>query len=191
MIIGRVLAPVHALGPGARIALWVKGCSKNCPGCMSTDLQAMDGKNIDAKSLADVVLHLARLNAIKALTISGGDPFEQAESLKEFLSIIRNSFEDILVYTGFTLEEIKQGASGQSGIDCLDLLDVLIDGRYEEVNNISGCALRGSTNQNINFLNQNIKKRYFEYMKMGRMVETFHHNDEIVVVGILNKELPV
>lgn len=188
MIIGRIISPVHALGPGARIALWVKGCSKNCPGCMSTDLQAMDGESINVKSLADAVLHLAKMNAIKALTISGGDPFEQAESLKEFLSIIRNSFEDILVYTGFTLEEIMQGASGQSGIDCLDLIDVLIDGRYEKANNISECILRGSTNQKINFLNKNVEEKYNEYMKIGRMVETFHHGDETIVVGILNKE---
>ena len=188
MIIGRILAPVHALGPGKRIALWVKGCSKNCPGCMSTDLQAMDGDSVDVRSLADTVLHLAKMNAIKALTISGGDPFEQAESLKEFLSIIRNSFEDILVYTGFILEEIRQGVSGQSGIDCLQLIDVLIDGRYEKNNNISECILRGSTNQKINFLNKNIKEKYIKYMKIGRMVETFYHGDEIIVVGILNKE---
>ena len=188
MIIGRILSPVHALGPGARIGLWVKGCSKNCPGCMSADLQAEDGENIDVKSLADAVLQLAKMNSIKALTISGGDPFEQAESLKEFLSIIRNSFEDILVYTGFTLQEIMQGSSGQNGIDCLHLIDVLIDGRYEEANNASECVLRGSSNQNIIFLKRNIEGIYLEYMKMGRMVETFQHSDETIVVGILNKE---
>ena len=188
MIIGRILSPVYALGPEARIALWVKGCSKNCQGCMSTDLQAMDGENIAVTNLADAVLHLGKMNDIKALTISGGDPFEQADSLKDFLSIIRNSFEDILVYTGFTLEEIKQGASGQSGIDCLQLIDVLIDGRYERDNNVSECILRGSTNQKIYFLNKNVEEKYIDYMKMGRMVETFHHGDETIVVGILNKE---
>lgn len=188
MIIERILSPVHALGPGARIALWVKGCSKNCQGCMSTDLQAIDGENIAVTSLADAVLHLSKMNAIKALTISGGDPFEQADSLKEFLLIIRNSFEDILVYTGFTLEEIKQGAAGQSGIDCLQLIDVLIDGRYEIANNISECILRGSTNQKIYFLNKKVEEKYSDYMKVGRMVETFHHGDETIVVGILNKE---
>lgn len=188
MIIGRILSPVYALGPGARIALWFKGCSKNCPGCMSEDLQNMEGKSVDAKAVAEVVVHLAKMNAIKSLTISGGDPFEQAESLKEFLSIIRDYFEDILVYTGFTLEEIKQGISGQSGIDCLQLIDVLIDGRYEEANNISDCILRGSINQKIYFFNRNIEKKYIEYMNRGRLVETFHYDDETIIVGILNKE---
>jgi len=188
MIIGRILSPVHALGPGARIGLWVKGCSKNCPGCMSTDLQAMDGESIDVKSLADVILHLAKMNAIKALTISGGDPFEQAESLKEFLTIIRNSFEDILVYTGFTLKEIMQGAAGECGIDCIDLIDVLIDGRYVQDDNAAECVLRGSANQKIIFLNKEIEEKYVEYMRMGRMVEIFHHSDETIIVGILNKE---
>lgn len=188
MIIGRILSPVYALGPEARIALWVKGCSKNCSGCMSTDLQDMNGEKVEEDSLAKAVLHLAKMNDIKSLTISGGDPFEQAESLKKFLSIIRGYFKDILVYTGFTLEEIMQGASGQNGIDCLDLIDVLIDGRYEEANNMADCVLRGSTNQNINFLNKNVEEIYLEYMRKGRMVETFLHNDETIVVGILNKE---
>lgn len=188
MIIGRILSPVHALGPGSRVGLWVKGCSKKCPGCMSTDLQPRDGENIDANNLADVVLQLAKMNGVKAITISGGDPFEQSDALKELLISIRGFFEDILVYTGYTLNEIKQGVSGQSGIDCLSLIDVLIDGRYEETNNISGCVLRGSSNQNIIFLNQSIEGVYTEYMKMGRMVETFQHGDEMVVVGILNKE---
>jgi anaerobic ribonucleoside-triphosphate reductase activating protein len=188
MIIGRILSPVYALGPGARIGLWVKGCSKKCPGCMSVDLQVGDGENIDEKNLADAMLQLAKMNDIKAITISGGDPFEQAEALKEFLLSIRGSFEDILVYTGYTLQEIMQGASGQSGIDCINLIDVLIDGRYEEANNVSDSVLRGSSNQNINFLNQSIEGTYLEYMKMGRMVETFQHSDETIVVGILNKE---
>lgn len=188
MIIGRILSPIYALGPSARIALWFKGCSKNCPGCMSEDLQNMEGKSVDAKAVAEVVVHLAKMNAIKSLTISGGDPFEQAESLKEFLSIIRDYFEDILVYTGFTLEEIKQGISGQSGIDCLQLIDVLIDGRYEEANNISDCILRGSINQKMYFFNRNIEKKYIEYMNRGRLVETFHYDDETIIVGILNKE---
>lgn len=188
MIIGRILSPVYALGPGARIALWVKGCSKNCPECMSADLQDMNGENVEEDSLAKAVLHLAKMNDIRSLTISGGDPFEQAESLKKFLSIIRGYFKDILVYTGFTLEEIMQGVSGKNGIDCLDLIDVLIDGRYEEANNMADCVLRGSTNQNITFLNKNVEEIYLEYMRMGRMVETFLHNDETIVVGILNKE---
>lgn len=188
MIIGRILSPVHALGPGARIGLWVKGCNKKCPGCMSVDLQSRDGENVDVNNLADAVTQLAKMNAVKAITISGGDPFEQAESLKEFLLSIRNYFEDILVYTGYTLQEINQGLSGQCGIDCLDLIDVLIDGRYEEANNVSECVLRGSSNQNINFLNRRIEGIYLEYMKMGRMVETFQHSDETIVVGILNKE---
>lgn len=188
MIIGRILSPIHALGPGTRVGLWVKGCSKQCPGCMSGDLQSVDGEDIDVSNLADVVLQLARMNDIKAITISGGDPFEQVYALKELLLSIRDYFEDILVYTGYTLQEIKQGVSGQCGIDCLSLIDVLIDGRYEETRNVSECVLRGSLNQNIIFLNQGIEGVYTEYMKMGRMVETFQHSDETVVVGILNKE---
>jgi anaerobic ribonucleoside-triphosphate reductase activating protein len=188
MIIERVLSPVYALGPGARIALWTRGCSKNCPGCMSAELQDGDGKYIDEKSLAEAVIHLAKMNHMNALTVSGGDPFEQAGALKEFLKYVRSYFEDILVYTGFTWKEIHEGAAGPYGTECLDFIDVLIDGRYEALKNTKSCVLRGSTNQTIIFLNKDLEEKYRDYMKNGRMAETFVHNDETIIVGILNKE---
>lgn len=188
MVIERILAPVYALGPGPRIAIWVRGCSKKCQGCMSEELQSKNGNSVDEKDLAEVVIRLAKINGIKALTVSGGDPFEQAESLNVFLKMVRSHFNDILVYTGFTFDEIQAGIAGQSGLDCLRVIDVLIDGRYEEQNNDNDCVLRGSANQKIIFLNKAIESVYRDYLKKGRMIEPFIHNDETIIVGILNRE---
>ena len=33
MQIDRLLYPVHSLGPGNRLAIWVKGCRKRCFNC--------------------------------------------------------------------------------------------------------------------------------------------------------------
>lgn len=188
MRIGRILSPVHSLGPGERFCLWTQGCSKNCKDCISPELQEFSGKEIDEEILCKLILQIADKNNCTGLTVSGGDPLEQADSLLRLLEKIRNRFDDILVYTGFVLEEIKNGCAGESGIKCLEYIDVLIDGRYVKELNTPDCILRGSSNQKIYYLNENKKSIYDDYMKQGRIVETFTHNQDIIITGILNKE---
>ena len=211
MVIGRILAPVHSLGPGERICIWTKGCRKRCPGCIAPELweRGAQDRDIPAEKLAQVVRQLAKKGNCHALTISGGDPFEQAEGLLAFLKLVREDFEDILVYTGYTRGEIeggeckireyaagegrdderKSGAAGQAGTECLEWIDVLIDGRYEEDKNTPDCVLRGSANQVIHFLNENLRGTYEEYMKAGRVLENFLHGEDTIVTGIMNRGL--
>jgi anaerobic ribonucleoside-triphosphate reductase activating protein len=188
MRIGRILSPVHSLGPGERFCLWTQGCSKKCKGCISPELQKFSDSEIDESILCELILQIADKNHCTGLTVSGGDPLEQADSLLMLLEKVRNRFDDILVYTGFILEEITNGCSGKSGIRCLDYIDVLIDGRYIKELNTPDCVLRGSSNQNIYYLNEKKRPIYEEYIKQGRIVETFVHNRETIITGILNEE---
>ena len=187
MKIGRVLSPVHSLGPGNRICLWTQGCSKRCKGCISPELQEFCGAEIDEMTLQGLIQQLIEKNNCTGLTVSGGDPMEQSESLLALLKSVRKQFKDILVYTGFDMNEILRGCAGDSGIKCLDFIDVLIDGRYIRELNTPDCVLRGSSNQKINYLNTNLKPIYEEYMKQGRIVETFTHDKETIITGILNE----
>ncbi len=178
--------------------------------------------DIPAEKLAQVVRQLAKKGNCHTLTISGGDPFEQAEGLLDFLKLVREDFEDILVYTGYTRGEIeggecrireyaagegrdderksgaagegrdderKSGAAGQAGTECLEWIDVLIDGRYEEDKNTPDCVLRGSSNQVIHFLKEDLRESYEEYMKAGRVLENFLHGGDTIVTGIMNRGL--
>lgn len=188
MIIERVLSPVHSLGPGERVCLWVKGCSKNCEGCISPEMQDPHGRAIDDRALGDVITQIARRSGCRGLTVSGGDPLEQPQALLPFLERVRDSFDDILVYTGYELSEIMDGAAGEMGIECLRYIDVLIDGRYKKSLNTPDCVLRGSSNQKIHFINKEIKPFYDEYMRRGRIVESFVHDNVTVITGILNEE---
>ena len=182
-----MIAPVHSLGPGERVCLWTQGCSKHCSGCISPELQSFRGERIDDSTLSNIVIRTAQLNSCDGLTISGGDPFEQADALHKFLRSVRNKFNDILVYTGYELSEIKAGRSGFAGIECLSLIDVLIDGKYVDSLNEPYCVLRGSKNQTIHFFNKALEKKYSEYMNHGRIIESFSHNDTIIVTGIPNR----
>lgn len=188
MIIGRILSPVHSLGPGERVCVWTQGCQKQCAGCISEDLQPAMGEDIQEAVLYQIVKQLRQQCNCTGLTISGGDPFEQPTALLTLLKLVRNEFNDILVYTGFTIEEIYEGVVGKEGIECLGLIDVLIDGRYLKHLNRSDCVLRGSQNQRIHFINPDVKSAYSAYMEKGRILETFVHNDKVIITGILNEE---
>lgn len=188
MVIGRLLSPVHSLGPGERVCLWTQGCNKKCEGCISPDLQGTQGTKIGNEQLSQLIIQVARKASCSGLTISGGDPFEQSVDLLELLRLTREAFSDILVYTGYTLDEIKKGYAGRAGNECLKYIDVLIDGRYEKKLNTPDCVLRGSSNQTIHFLNEGKRTLFVEYMKRGRIIESFVHDNTTIITGILNEE---
>lgn len=190
MLIARILSPVHSLGPGDRVCLWTQGCKKRCKGCISPELQPYGGNEVDENVLAKILTQVARKNNCTSITISGGDPLEQPQALLRLLAILRNEFDDILVYTGFELQDIQYGLIGIEAKKCLDYLDVLIDGKYIDELNYKDCVLRGSSNQNIHFINNELAPIYAEYMKQGRILESFVHNQNTIVTGIFNKEEP-
>lgn len=190
MLIARIVSPVHSLGPGDRVCLWTQGCKKRCKGCISPELQPYSGNEIDEDVLAKILIQVARKNNCTGITISGGDPLEQSQALLKLLTLLRNEFDDILVYTGFELQDIQDGLVGIEAKKCLDYLDVLIDGKYIDELNYKDCVLRGSSNQNIHFITKGLAPIYAEYMKQGRILESFVHNQNTIVTGIFNKEEP-
>ena len=190
MLIARILSPVHSLGPGDRVCLWTQGCKKRCKGCISPELQPYSGNEIDEDVLAKILIQVARKNNCTGITISGGDPLEQSQALLKLLTLLRNEFDDILVYTGFELQDIQDGLVDIEAKKCLEYLDVLIDGKYIDELNYKDCVLRGSSNQNIHFITKGLAPIYAEYMKQGRILESFVHNQNMIVTGIFDKEEP-
>lgn len=184
MRIARMISPVHSLGPGERVCLWLQGCSRDCPGCISPELRPITGSETEESLLADILVRTARSGHCEGLTVSGGEPFLQASALLRLLSLVRDGFKDILVYTGYTLEELREGACGPAGRGCLERIDVLIDGAYIQEYNRPGCVLRGSENQRIHYLNPGLAGRYGAYLAQGRILESFSHGGTVILTGI-------
>lgn len=191
MRIAQMISPVHSLGPGERLCLWTQGCSKRCPACVSPEFQSSDAPQTDEETLSRILIRAADSAGCDGLTISGGDPLEQPQALLKLLKLLRHRFPDILVYTGYTMEQIRAGAAGDAGKECLQYIDVLIDGPYIDERNHPDCVLRGSDNQNIWFLNPTVRERYGEYMKAGRKLESFCHDGTVCITGIFNRREPI
>lgn len=101
--ISRLHFPVRALGPGARIGIWLQGCSIRCPGCISLDTWSTSRGESSVEAVVEAILPW--LNTADGFTISGGEPFDQPDALKSLLKSVRAVHRgDILVYSGHPVE---------------------------------------------------------------------------------------
>lgn len=183
MNIVRVLYPVKVLGPGNRIGIWVCGCHRACAGCSNPELwQEKPEYDISIDHLMDLIDSVKKTNRIDGFTITGGEPMNQVRDLSVLVDRLSLISDDILVYSGYCLEELKNRDSETQHV--LDKIAVLIDGEYiEEKNNNS--RLRGSSNQVIHVLNPRFALIYQQYLDEGHnQIQNFTTLDGIVSVGI-------
>lgn len=169
---------VRVLGPGVRYALWIQGCGRRCPGCTAPTAWDMEaGQPIPVAALAWEIA----LSGAEGLTISGGEPFLQAEALGRMVELIRRRRDmGVIVYTGFLHEELL-GMEGAGTL--LSQTDLLIDGPYiRELDD--GRSLRGSSNQRVLPLTGRYRGALGLYGAEGRPVERFWHGTEIHDVGV-------
>jgi anaerobic ribonucleoside-triphosphate reductase activating protein len=82
---------------------------------------------------------------VEGISVSGGEPFEQAEELLELLCLSKAAGLSRLVYTGFKYEELT-GKEESRIREILSLTDILIDGAYEEESAVDE-LWAGSANQ--------------------------------------------
>lgn len=182
MQIDRILYPVKSLGPGNRVAIWTIGCRKRCFNCASPELQKFNNKkNVTLEQFQSMLLCIK--DNIDGFTITGGEPLCQAEELSLFLDEMRKIAEDILIFTGFSEKEIDVMKNYEIQ-ECITKAAVVISGEYIDVLNDNKTALVASSNQKIIWNNENYKKKYYSYMKNGRIIENFYYGDNLISVGI-------
>lgn len=169
----------RALGPGLRYVVWTQGCLKRCPGCTSPESQQITPRMImEITELAKDIINSPRISGI---TISGGEPFLQAASLAQLLTLVKKQRPElnVIVFSGYLREEL----SWNDAKALLDLTDVLIDGPYDQRKQ-SMRGLRGSLNQNIVFLSNRLNDYREELVNGSRKQEVYVENDRIVTIGI-------
>lgn len=138
----------RANGPGVRTVIWFQGCTLGCPHCFNPETHSSTPRMM--VSVAELVNGLTRLEgAIEGITISGGEPSQQAEGLLRLLAGVRASTQlSIILFSGYTLGEIQRMPLGPA---ILAFVDVLIDGRYVHARRLAR-GLRGSSNQTTHLL---------------------------------------
>lgn len=142
--VGQIVEDTEAEGPGRRFAVWTQGCSLACPGCCNPHLFSVrGGTSVD---VPDLVRRIAAVNGIEGLSVLGGEPFQQPEAVGALCAGARSLGLSVMVFSGYTLEELKAMSAP------LENVDLLVDGRYDGTKPDTQRRWVGSTNQQLHFL---------------------------------------
>ena len=135
-------------GPGLRFVIFTQGCPRNCPGCHNPETHAPSGGRLTS---TEALLGQFRQNPLlSGITFSGGEPFEQAAPLAELAREVHLLGKSVVIYTGYTLEELHELAHrDQARGELLAQADLLIDGPYVQHLRDLDLPHRGSGNQRI------------------------------------------
>lgn len=143
-------------GAGVRVTLFVSGCTNRCPGCFQPETwDFCYGQPFTSETEAEI-LQALEPSFIQGLTLLGGEPMEPENQtvLAGLLEQVKQRFpeKDIWCYTGFTYERdlVPGGCRYCSATDrILELVDILVDGRFVQEKRNLMLNFRGSENQRI------------------------------------------
>lgn len=152
--VARTLPRSSVNGPGERFVVWVQGCSLRCAGCWNPDTwNNAPNRLLSSTDLASVIL---ATRGIEGLTLTGGEPFEQASSLLHLVKSLRENGLSIFVFTGYELKELISSAQ----VQLLRLCDVVVAGRYQHDNKTENLPWLGSSNQAVHFLTDRYNRSF-------------------------------
>lgn len=169
-------------GPGRRMVVFLQGCRRSCPGCFNPDTHSLENRNLFSP---EQVFGRFFKPAVEGLTVSGGEPFEQPRGLYLLLKEARSRGLSTVVYTGYTLEELKEKEGAE---DALQLIDVLIDGPYRDEMKEKTLLARGSSNQRLHFLTD--RYALSDFLMPGRLEVIIGADGTVVETGFSRVNIP-
>ena len=135
-------------GPGFRTSIFVQGCPYHCPGCHNPESQPFEGGTV--WTLDDVEKKFANNPLLSGITLSGGEPAEQAEACAELAHRAHQKGLNVWTYTGSTLEKLTERAQTDLHLKrLLDETDVLVDGPFMQDLRSLELDFCGSKNQRL------------------------------------------
>lgn len=150
-----------ANGPGVRVSLFVSGCNHHCKGCFNEIAWDFDyGTPFTEETIKEIIDSMSPVH-IKGLTLLGGEPLDPANqgALLLLVKKVKETYPDktIWCFSGYDFEKeimcdmIHKVPETKS---LLDLIDVLVDGRFEIDKKDITLRFRGSSNQRIIDMNK-------------------------------------
>jgi len=193
--VGRILFPVMSLGPGRRAVVWMQGCARAtegnpCKGCISSDLwHKENGTAYSISTLASILSRHIVENDLSGMTITGGEPLDDAESLLRLIRTLKEELADksrscdYLLFTSHTSGTVQKDFP-----EIWSIFDVLVCGEYQ-ADRPCDRPLVASENQELIILNDGLLDAYASIGSQPR-IQAFVNDDAIEFAGIpLPKEM--
>lgn len=136
-----------ANGTGIRTTIFVTGCSHNCFNCFNKEYQNFDHGHIWTDKETQLVIEYLSNSIVSGLSLLGGEPMENTPMITNIIRQIKQHVDkNIWVWSGFTYENIVEDPDKKS---LLELCDVLVDGKFNQLKKDLTLRFRGSSNQRI------------------------------------------
>ena len=136
-------------GEGVRNSLYVSGCMFHCKGCYNAATWSFKAGIPYTKELEEQIMRDLAQPYVQGLTLLGGEPFLNTGILIPLVKRIREELpeKDIWSWTGYTWEELRLETPDK--LELLQLVDILVDGRFDITKKNLMLQFRGSSNQRI------------------------------------------
>ena len=136
-------------GEGVRNSLYVSGCMFHCKGCYNAATWSFKAGIPYTKELEEQIMRDLAQSYVQGLTLLGGEPFLNTGILIPLVKRIRKELpeKDIWSWTGYTWEELMLETPDK--LELLQLVDILVDGRFDITKKNLMLQFRGSSNQRI------------------------------------------
>lgn len=161
-------------GPGLRTTIFFQGCKHHCKGCHNPQTWPFEGGT--EYTPEELLKKIQRNGLVHKITLSGGDPlYQDLNELLAFIKLLKeNGYVDIIVYTGFTLEDIQDSFLPEYiPSDSLQVLDgiIFVTDPFEQSNKSMEVRFRGSTNQRVYKLTIPDSKEFTVWEDMSKTEE--------------------
>lgn len=163
---GQVFYADTANGIGARISLFVSGCTHHCPGCFNEETWDFNFGDPFTREVEDDIIEHLRPSYIDGLSLLGGEPMEaqNQRALLPFLERVKQEVPHatVWIYSGYTFEELLDTENRRCHTEAtrriLELADILVDGKFILAEKDVKLRFRGSRNQRILELKESLKE---------------------------------
>ncbi|UYA58664.1 Ribonucleotide reductase of class III (anaerobic), activating protein [Pectobacterium sp. F1-1] len=140
-------------GPGTRCTLFVAGCVHECAGCYNKRTWRLNSGQPFTQEQEDRIIADLRDTVIprQGISLSGGDPLHP-QNVPDILRLVERiraecPGKDIWVWTGYVLAELTPDQQ-----QVVDLINVLVDGKFVQDLKDPALIWRGSSNQVVHRL---------------------------------------
>ena len=131
-------------GDGIRFTVFVQGCLRGCKGCHNPQTHDLTGGYV--VEVDELIEQMKNNPLLDGLTISGGEPFLQAEACAELARKAHEIGLNVWCYTGHTFEEL---VASEVYKRLLNQVDILVDGEFILEQRTLSLPWRGSKNQRL------------------------------------------
>ncbi len=186
MLLHAFIPASRANGPGLRAVVFFQGCTLACRGCFNPETLPFAGTEVAVSAVAERVLLAHTEYKVEGITLTGGEPMQQAPALLELMRTLRRRVPNLSfgLFSGYSDLELVLGRYSIWGRDyseedrrrlwqeICEHLDFAVLGRFNEAQPC-GMPLRTSRSKALRMLSS----RYGIKDYGPQSVEVIIHSD--------------